>query len=172
MSCFAAGEGSAIGQVYAANTLGAIAAFCSPCTCSCPSSGLKLALVLGASTTLLLGAWLLRYSQSAARRIHAMAAVLIGMLAAAGTARAEILDPERLSSGVFRYAQVTPDFRARGLLPRRQDRFGGGARPSEQRHRGHRHERQARRGAPPGSEAAADPGRIHDEPASVPAPAH
>jgi len=100
----------AIGQVYAANTLGAIAGVLLAVHLLMPVVGLKLALVLGASTDILLGAWLLRYSQSAARRIHAMAAVLIGMLAAAGTARAEILDPERLSSGVFRYAQVTPDF--------------------------------------------------------------
>src|SRR6266581_432607 len=69
----------AIGQVYAANTLGAIAG-------------------------------VLRSSRAASRRIHAFAAVIVGMLAATATARAEILEPERLSSGVFRYGRAAPEF--------------------------------------------------------------
>ena len=54
---------------------------------------------------ILLGAWLLRYSQAALRRAHAFAALIVGMLAATLTARAGVLEPERLSSGVFRYGQ-------------------------------------------------------------------
>jgi hypothetical protein len=60
---------------------------------------------------MLLGAWLLRYSRAAFRRAHAFAAVILGMLAATGTARAEILEPERLASGVFRYGKAVPENR-------------------------------------------------------------
>src|SRR5262249_6960575 len=49
-------------------------------------------------------------SQAASRKIYALAAVLVGMLAATATARAAILDPERLSTGVFRYGEADPDF--------------------------------------------------------------
>ena len=100
----------AIGQVYAANTLGAIAGVLLAVHVLMPGAGLKLALVAGAAIDILLGAWVLRYSQAASRRIHAFAAVIIGMLAATATARAEILEPERLSSGVFRYGRAAPEF--------------------------------------------------------------
>src|SRR6266581_1541460 len=100
----------AIGQVYAANTLGAIAGVLLAVHVLMPAVGLKLALVAGAATDILLGTWILRYSQAASRRIHAFAAVIVGMLAATATARAAILEPERLSSGVFRYGQAAPEF--------------------------------------------------------------
>ena len=100
----------AIGQVYAANTLGSIAGVLIAVHLLLPETGLKLALVLGASTDMLLGAWILRYTLEPRRRGHAFAALIIGMLAAAVTARIEILDPERLSSGVFRYGRAAPDF--------------------------------------------------------------
>src|SRR6266699_3007931 len=89
----------AIGQVYAANTLGAIAGVLLAVHVLMPAVGLKLALVVGAAIDILLGTWVLRYSQAASRRIHAFAAVIVGMLAATATARAAILEPERLSSG-------------------------------------------------------------------------
>jgi predicted membrane-bound spermidine synthase len=98
----------AIGQVYAANTLGAIAGVLIAVHVLVPEAGLKLALVLGAAADMLLGAWLLRYSQAAFRRAHAFAAVILGMLAATATARAEVLEPERLASGVFRYGRAAP----------------------------------------------------------------
>src|SRR5712691_11919413 len=100
----------AIGQVYAANTLGAIAGVLLAVHVLMPAVGLKLALVVGAAIDILLGTWILRYSQAASRRIHAFAAVFAGMLAATATARAAILEPERLSSGVFRYGQAAPEF--------------------------------------------------------------
>ncbi len=100
----------AIGQVYAANTLGAIAGVLLAVHVLMPVVGLKLALVVGAAIDILLGTWVLRYSQAASRRIHAFAAVIVGMLAATATARAAILEPERLSSGVFRYGQAAPEF--------------------------------------------------------------
>jgi spermidine synthase len=100
----------AIGQVYAANTLGSIAGVLVAVHLLLPETGLKLALVLGASTDMLLGAWILRYTLEPRRRAHAFAALIIGMLAATVTARIEILEPERLSSGVFRYGRAAPDF--------------------------------------------------------------
>ena len=100
----------AIGQVYAANTLGAIAGVLLAVHVLMPAFGLKLALVVGAAIDILLGTWVLRYSQAASRRTHAFAAVIVGMLAATATARAAILEPERLSSGVFRYGQAAPEF--------------------------------------------------------------
>jgi len=100
----------AIGQVYAANTLGAIAGVLLAVHVLMPALGLKLAMVIGAATDILLGTWLLRYSQAASRRIHAFAAVIVGMLAATATARAGILEPERLSSGVFRHGRAAPGF--------------------------------------------------------------
>src|SRR5712671_4122804 len=99
----------AIGQVYAANTLGAIAGVLVAVHVLVPDAGLKLALVLGAAADMLLGAWLLRHSLAAFRRIHAFAALILGMLAATATARAEILQPERLASGVFRYGAAVPE---------------------------------------------------------------
>ncbi len=102
----------AIGQIYAANTLGAIAGVLLAVHVLMPAVGLKLATVAGAAIDILLGAWMLRYSQAASRRVHAFAAVIIGMLAATATARAAILEPERLSSGVFRYGRAAPEFGA------------------------------------------------------------
>jgi predicted membrane-bound spermidine synthase len=93
----------AIGQIYSANTLGAIAGVLLAVHILVPEAGMKLALVLGAAADILLGAWLLRYSQAAFRRAHAFAALILGMLAATATARAGVLEPGRLSSGVFRY---------------------------------------------------------------------
>ena len=99
----------AIGQIYSANTLGAIVGVLLAVHVLIPGTGMKLALVLGAAADILLGAWLLRYSQAAFRRAHAFAALIIGMLAATATARAGVLEPGRLSSGVFRYGHATSD---------------------------------------------------------------
>ena len=96
----------AIGQVYAANTLGSIAGVLIAVHLLLPDAGLKLALVLGAATDMLLGAWILRYTLERFRRVHAFAALIAGLLAAVVTARIDILEPERLSSGVFRYGQA------------------------------------------------------------------
>ncbi|MGH8641829.1 MAG: spermidine synthase, partial [Burkholderiales bacterium] len=96
----------AIGQIYSANTLGAIAGVLLAVHVLVPEAGMKLAVVIGAAADILLGAWLLRYSQAALRRAHAFAALIAGMLAATATARADALDPHRLSSGVFRYGVV------------------------------------------------------------------
>jgi len=96
----------AIGQIYSANTLGAIAGVLLAVHLLVPETGMKLTLVLGAAADILLGAWLLRYSQAAFRRAHAFAALIVGMLAAAATARTDVLDNNRLASGVFRYGRA------------------------------------------------------------------
>jgi hypothetical protein len=51
-----------IGQVYAANTLGAIAGVMLAVHLLVPEAGMKLTLVVGAALDMLLGAWLLRWS--------------------------------------------------------------------------------------------------------------
>lgn len=101
----------AIGQVYAANTLGAIAGVLLAVHVLMPGVGVKLALILGATLDMLLGAWLLRASGAVRQRFEGFAAVCIGMLAAALTARAAVLDPARLSSGVYRYGKAQPEGR-------------------------------------------------------------
>jgi len=130
-----AGRGErAIGQVYAANTLGAIAGVVVAVHVLVPAIGLKLTLIVGTLADMLLGAWLLRYAQAASRRIHALVAVLVGLLAATATARAAILDPERLASGVYRYGQTGGgsgrvafyrDGKTASVAVRLQERFGG-----------------------------------------------
>ena len=96
----------AIGQVYAANTLGAIAGVLLTVHLLMPDFGVKIALVLGAALDILLGAWLLRWTGARLQRAEAFAAVIGGMLAASLTARADILDPGRLASGVYRHGKA------------------------------------------------------------------
>jgi len=99
----------AIGQVYAANTLGAIAGVLVVVHVLMPGVGVKLALILGAVLDMLLGAWLLRASGALRQRAEAFATIIVGMLVATISARAAVLDPERLSSGVFRYGKAQPE---------------------------------------------------------------
>jgi spermidine synthase len=98
----------AIGQIYAANTLGAIAGVLLAVHVLLPAVGLKLALLAGAALDIVLGAWLFRWSQAPRRRFHAYGALLAGLLGAAFVARAQVLSPERLSSGVFRHGGSEP----------------------------------------------------------------
>jgi spermidine synthase len=98
----------AIGQVYAANTLGAITGVLLAVHVLLPEMGVKLALVVGAALDIVLGAWLLRYAQARLRRAWAYGMLIAGLLAAAFAARANVLPPERLSSGVFRYGTTEP----------------------------------------------------------------
>ncbi|HWI14378.1 MAG TPA: fused MFS/spermidine synthase, partial [Burkholderiales bacterium] len=99
----------AIGQVYAANTVGSIAGVVIAVHLLVPQTGVKLALILGATADILLGGWLLRTCGSAFRRAQAFAAIIVGLVAATATARADVLQPERLSSGVYRYGKVAVD---------------------------------------------------------------
>ena len=96
----------AIGQIYAANTLGAIAGVLLAVHLLMPETGVKMALILGAALDILLGAWLLRRSGVRLERAEGFAALIAGMIAATVTARADVLDPGRLASGVFRYGRA------------------------------------------------------------------
>ncbi len=98
----------AIGQVYASNTLGAIAGVLVAVHLLVPEAGLKVTLVLGAALDALLGGFLLRWSGARLQRAEAFAAVIVGMVAATITARAASLEPELLASGVFRYGKAEP----------------------------------------------------------------
>ena len=101
----------AIGQVYAANTLGAIAGVLLAVHVLMPPLGVKVTVVIGASLDILLGGWLLRWSEARRPRIEAFAAIVGGLLAASLTARADILDPRRLASGVYRYGKALQENR-------------------------------------------------------------
>jgi spermidine synthase len=96
----------AIGQIYALNTLGAIAGVLLAAHLLVPGAGLKVTLILGAALDIVLGAWLLRWSGVRVERAEAFAALILGLLAAAITARAAALDPARLASGVYRYGSA------------------------------------------------------------------
>ncbi|HEX5091510.1 MAG TPA: fused MFS/spermidine synthase [Burkholderiales bacterium] len=93
----------ALGQVYAANTLGAIAGVLLAAQLLVPGTGLKITLILGAALDIVLGAWLLRWSGFRLERREAFAALIVGLGVAAATARAGALEPARLASGVFRH---------------------------------------------------------------------
>jgi spermidine synthase len=99
----------AIGQVYAANTLGAIAGVLLAAHLLVPTAGLKITLIVGAALDVVVGAWLLRWSGVRLQRTEAFAALILGLLAASITARAAALEPARLASGVFRYGKVNHD---------------------------------------------------------------
>ena len=98
-----------IGQVYAANTLGAIVGVLIAVHVLMPELGVKLALISGALLDMLLGGWLLRVSGVPAQRREAFAAIAIGLMAAVVALRADVLKPERLASGVFRYGKAQPE---------------------------------------------------------------
>ncbi|MDH3320594.1 MAG: spermidine synthase [Betaproteobacteria bacterium] len=93
----------AIGQVYAANTLGAIAGVVLAVHVLVPGAGLKVAMVVGAALDIVLGAWLLRWSGAPRARAEAFVGLIAGLLAATITARAAAFSPERLVSGVYRH---------------------------------------------------------------------
>lgn len=99
----------AIGQVYAANTLGAIVGVLATVHVLVPGAGVKLALVCGAAADMLLGATLLRGSQAAYRKALSLATAAAGLAAAAWTVRTDVLPPERLASGVYRHGSLEPE---------------------------------------------------------------
>jgi spermidine synthase len=96
----------AIGQVYAANTLGAIAGVLLAVHVLVPEAGLKVSMVLGATLDIVLGAWLLRWTGARLQRREAFGSLVAGLLAAVFAARAAALEPERLASGVFRHGHA------------------------------------------------------------------
>jgi predicted membrane-bound spermidine synthase len=98
-----AGE-RAIGAVYAANTVGAIAGVVAALHIGLPVLGLKGLMVAGASLDILLGIVLLW--RVAAPRAPALAATVLGALAVAATLALVELDPYKMASGVYRYGRT------------------------------------------------------------------
>jgi spermidine synthase len=99
-----AGE-SAIGKVYAANTLGAIGGVLLAVHVGLPLLGLKGTLITGAAIDAALGLLLL-YRFSAARRPFAIAAAACGAFFVP-VATAFELDANKMTSGVFRHGDLS-----------------------------------------------------------------
>ncbi|HZF31623.1 MAG TPA: spermidine synthase [Gammaproteobacteria bacterium] len=106
----------AIGQVYAANTLGSIAGVLFAVHIGLPLFGLKSLITFGAALDILLGLVLLHRSGAhgrigaVARAAFAGAAVLLVVAVGAN------LEPRRLTSGVFRYGRAELDPEAKVLF--------------------------------------------------------
>jgi len=98
-----AGEG-AIGRVYAANTLGAIAGVLFALNVGLPLLGLKNTLLLGAAVDALLGFVLLRHAALAPRALSA--AVAASAVLFLPMAFAFQLDVNKMTAGVFRHGDL------------------------------------------------------------------
>jgi spermidine synthase len=95
-----AGE-AAIGQVYAANTLGAIAGVLVAVHAGLPLLGLKGTLILGAAVDVALGLVLLRFLE---RPVRYAAAACAGLFLAVGLGVE--LDVHKMTAGVFRHGEL------------------------------------------------------------------
>lgn len=98
----------AIGQVYAANTLGAIGGVLLGGLVLLPLVGLKGLLVAGALLDMAVGVVLLARVAGGATRRLAIAAALGWVAVAAGSALSPAFDRRLLLSGVYRYGTVPP----------------------------------------------------------------
>jgi len=102
----AKGQGErAIGVVYSANTVGAIAGLAFAVHVGLPVIGLEYLVASGAVIDVALGAVLLAVFGGRARLFRAAAAVVASV--AGAVAAAATFDPQKLTSGVFRTAQAT-----------------------------------------------------------------
>lgn len=95
----------AIGRVYAANTLGAIAGVLLTVHLLLPWWGLCDAMVIGAAIDLMVGVALLAQGRARVPRM-AWRAALISVLVLALTVSFIELDPRRMASGVYRYGRA------------------------------------------------------------------
>src|SRR4051812_11164278 len=98
-----AGE-AAIGQVYAANTLGAIAGVVLAVHAGLPQIGLKGTLLFGAAIDVALGVVLLGAFAAPRRLVWAAAAGCAALLG--GTALLAQLDANKMTAGVFRHGEL------------------------------------------------------------------
>ncbi|MCD6043878.1 MAG: Spermine synthase, partial [Burkholderiales bacterium] len=97
-----AGE-AAIGQVYAANTLGAIAGVLLAVHAGLPLAGLKGSLIAGALVDVALGLFLLHIlAQRRSLRVAAIGCAVTFIVVALGAE----LDVHKMTAGVFRYGEV------------------------------------------------------------------
>jgi len=98
---FRSGGGeSAIGKVYAFNTLGAIIGVCLAVQLLMPFFGLKVTIIIGAILDLVLGIYLLARTRTSMNVQRAVIAVCLAAVLAVGVGAA--FDPLRMISGVFR----------------------------------------------------------------------
>ena len=109
-----AGAGErAIGQVYAANTVGAILGVLAAVHLGLPLLGLKGTLIAGALVDALLGLALLRLHAPARGALAAAAACLLAFLP---LALAFELNPNKMTAGVFRHGELASSANARILF--------------------------------------------------------
>jgi spermidine synthase len=102
---FSRGSGeSAIGKVYAANTLGAIIGVWLAVQWLLPLTGLKHTILLGAALDLVLGIYLLARSQ-ASLTLQRLTIIVSGV-ALVGVGMGTAFDSNRMASGVFRHGQI------------------------------------------------------------------
>ena len=95
------GQGEqAIGQIYAANTLGSICGVLFAVHIGLPMLGLKLSMVAGALIDLVLGIALLRLHRPGFVPIHTLA-VMGSLVIIAGLVHVVHLDPQKMAQGVF-----------------------------------------------------------------------
>jgi predicted membrane-bound spermidine synthase len=92
----------AIGQVYAANTLGAIFGVLLMVHFALPVLGLKLSMLLAASIDIVLGIIILRRLSESHRAGEYFGAIVAGALALALVLQFSQFDPRKLASGVYR----------------------------------------------------------------------
>jgi predicted membrane-bound spermidine synthase len=96
------GEAS-IGQVYAANTIGAIVGVLFAVHIGLPLLGLKALIVFGAALDIVLGLFLLlKFAEAKGRRFESPAVVTASLVAIALTVSMASLDKEMLVSGIYR----------------------------------------------------------------------
>jgi predicted membrane-bound spermidine synthase len=103
----------AIGQVYAANTLGAIAGVLLAVHLGLPALGIKGALVLGCAVDIALGLLLLRFFSSGKALAWSSAGAAALLLLALFTVR---LDVNKMTAGVFRHGDLESSRDARILF--------------------------------------------------------
>ena len=106
----------AVGKVYAANTLGAIAGVLFAINIGMPLLGLKNLIVLGAALDILLGLLLLYRAAEKRTPLVVAPAALVGAAAIMLVALFVDLDPRRLGSGVYRSRGAQLDERTKVLF--------------------------------------------------------
>lgn len=112
------GGEAAVGRIYAANTVGAIAGVFLAVHFLMPQLGLKLAMILAAAADLALGVWLLRPPAGSAlqdRRGY-LAGSALAAAAVAITLLAAKFDPLAMAAGVYRTGDARMDAQSNEVL--------------------------------------------------------
>jgi spermidine synthase len=101
-----------IGQIYSANTIGAIIGVVFTIFIGMPYLGLKGSILTGAGIDILVGLVLLRYCMTRVHTRYLTAGIYSCLLIFAVTALFYQLDPKRMASGVFRHGRAMMDDRS------------------------------------------------------------